>query len=177
MESILAFKNSLQFLRYLYACGNQVFFYFSKHLSNYKEFSKSLGLFSSPAKYYFLQKVRYIQWNLLNLSSLVCNNFSKNSWFLSFDKSQVQKSGDVIICFFCIGKKQIFRSIQTHSCTPLFTVLSFSKCLVCFIYLLHFYQHYFCFTRRTCLYVCETHSQVVLILRYQVLTYIDSLCH
>ena len=54
----------MQFLRYLYACRNQVFFDFSKYLRN---FQNRKELFSSYAKSYFLQRVRYIQWNLLDL--------------------------------------------------------------------------------------------------------------
>ena len=54
----------------------------------------------------------------LTLSSLAYI-FSKNSWFLFLDKSQVQKSVDVITCFFCTVKKQKYRSIQAHSWTPL----------------------------------------------------------
>ena len=66
----------------------------------------------------------------LTLSSLAYI-FSKNSWFLFLDKSQVQKNVDVITCFSCTVKKQKFKSIQAHSWTPHFPMLSFSKCLVC----------------------------------------------
>ena len=55
------------------------------------------------------------------------------------DKSQVQKSVDIITCFFCTVKKQKIRSLMAHSWTPLpFPVLYFSKCLVCvlFIYII-----------------------------------------
>ena len=43
--------------------------------------------------------------------------FLEKSLFLFSDKSRVQKSGDVITCFFCSIKKK-FRRIQAHSCTP-----------------------------------------------------------
>ena len=52
------------------------------------------------------------------MSLLACNIFSKNSWFMFLDKSQVHKSVDVIICFFCTVKKQKFRSIQAYSWNP-----------------------------------------------------------
>ena len=52
----------------------------------------------------------------LTWRSLACNIFSKQSWFLFLDKSQVQKSGDVISCFFGTVKKEKFRCIQAHSC-------------------------------------------------------------
>ena len=52
------------------------------------------------------------------MSLLACNIFSKNSWFIFLDKSQVQKSVDVITCFFCTVKKQKFRSIQAYSWNP-----------------------------------------------------------
>ena len=115
---------------------------FSKCFRTSKELPKSQGLFSSSSEYYFLRKVK----ETLSWSSLACNIFAK-IWFLFSDKSQVQKSGDVITCFFRTVKKQNFRSIQAHSWKPLFplfSMLSFSRCLVCFgvcfLYLHHFYQ-------------------------------------
>ena len=66
------------------------------------------------------------------LSSLAYNIFSKNSWFPFLGKSQVQKSVNIITCFFCTVKKQKFRSIHSWNPSPLlFPVVSFSKCLVC----------------------------------------------
>ena len=115
---------------------------FSKCFRTSKELPKSQGLFSSSSEYYFLWKVN----ETLSWSSLACNIFAK-IWFLFSDKSQVQKSGDVITCFFRTVKKQNFRSIQAHSWKPpfpLFSMLSFSRFLVCFgvcfLYLHHFYQ-------------------------------------
>ena len=58
-------------------------------------------------------------WTLILLAY---NIFSKNSWFLFLDKSQVQKNVDFITCFSCTVKKQNFKSIQTHSWTPLSNV-------------------------------------------------------
>ena len=43
--------------------------------------------------------------------------FLEKSLFLFSDKSRVQKSGDVIICFFCSIKKKI-QTHPGHSCTP-----------------------------------------------------------
>ena len=39
----------------------------TKYLRNYKELWKSRGPFSSSTKYYFLEKVRYLQLKLLDL--------------------------------------------------------------------------------------------------------------
>ena len=86
---------------------------FSKCFRTSKELPKLQGLFSSSSEYYFLRKVN----ETLSWSSLACNIFAK-VWFLFSDKSQVQKSGDVITCFFCTVKKQNFRSIQAHSWKP-----------------------------------------------------------
>ena len=58
-------------------------------------------------------------WTLILLAY---NIFSKNSWFLFLDKSQVQKNVDFITCFSCTVKKQNFKSIQAHSWTPLSNV-------------------------------------------------------
>ena len=81
------------------------------------------------------------------------NKINSNSWFLFLDKFQVQKGVDVITYFSCTVKKQKFKSIQAHSWTlppnP-FPMLSFSKCLVCFlVYLHHFDQYYLFFTGGT----------------------------
>ena len=46
---------------------------------------------------------------------LTCNIFFKKGCFLFSDKSQVEKSGDVIISFFCTIKNQKCRSNQAHS--------------------------------------------------------------
>ena len=45
MKRYFTLKNSLQFLKYLHACRNQVFFDFSKYPKNYKEFTKSQELY------------------------------------------------------------------------------------------------------------------------------------
>ena len=103
----------------------------------------------------------------LTLSSLACNIFSKNSWFLFLDKSQVQKSVDVITCFFCTVKKQKFRSIQTHSWNPQDSCCEYMAGDVN-IYL------YGCVSLLVpecagylSVYVCKTQIKVVLVLRYQ----------
>ena len=68
-------------------------------------------------------------------------SFSKSSGFLFIDKSQVEKSVDVISCLFCTAKKkkkkkknsETSRLIVGHP-TP-FPPLSFSKCLVCALFI------------------------------------------
>ena len=45
IERYYSLKNPLQFLRYLHSCRNQVVLDFSKYLWNYKESSKSQGVF------------------------------------------------------------------------------------------------------------------------------------
>ena len=95
------------------------------------------GTFSCSAKYYFLQKVRYIQWNILNFE-LVSIKYSpspqKNpSWFLFLNKSQVQKSVDVLTCFSCTVRKNknSKASRPIVGPPPPLPMLSFSKCFVC----------------------------------------------
>ena len=112
-----------------------------RNISGIKNFRNSANSFSGFPKYYFLGTFNE---TFLTLSSLACNIFSKNSWFLFLDKFQVQKSVDVITCFFCNVKKQKFRSIQAHSWNshpphptppPPFPVLYFSKYLVCVLFI------------------------------------------
>ena len=105
------------------------YFLIFQNILGTKNFRNRMNFFSSSANYYFLHKVRYIQWNVVNFDLETIS--SKNSWFLFLDKSQVQKSVDVITCFSCTVKKQKFKGIQAHSWIPLFPMLSFSKCLVC----------------------------------------------
>ena len=98
----------------------------------------------------FYKKSGTFNENFLTLSSLACNISWKNSWFLFLDKSQVQKSVDVITCFSCTVKKQKFKSIRVHSLTaPPFPMLSFSKWCVCFVYVHHSYQYHLCFAGTT----------------------------
>ena len=100
-------KNSLQFLRYLYACRNRAFFIFQSIWITTKNILNRRDFFSSSTKYYFVQKDWYIQWNHPDLElvkMLRCDIFSKKSRFLC-DKSHVQKYGGAIACFFCTIKK------------------------------------------------------------------------
>ena len=90
-------------MRYLCACWNQLFFYFSKYRRNCKEYLKSQGRFQVLLSTIFYTKSS-MKPSWLG-SSLTCNIFSK-SWFLCSDKSHIQKSGDVSACFFCTIKKQ-----------------------------------------------------------------------
>ena len=122
------------FLRYLHACRNQcvcvcVFFLFFFDFQNIlritKTFRNRWDFFQILLSTIFYERSGTFN-EILSWSSLAWNIFSK-IWFLFSDKSQVQKSGDVITCF--------FRRIQAHSLKPthnLFPVLSFSRCLVCF---------------------------------------------
>ena len=75
-------------------------------------------------------------WTLILLAY---NIFSKNSWFLFLDKSQVQNSVDFTTCFSCTVKEQNIKSIQAHSWTPpphpfqcyhLF-IYTISICIIC----------------------------------------------
>ena len=129
------------------------FFIFENVLRTTKNFRNHRNFFSSSVKYYFLQKVRYIQWNFLTLSSVAYTIFSKKpSWFLFLNKSEVQKSVQVITCFSYTFRKQKFKSIQVHSWTPVpffQCYLFLSVWCVCFVYLHHFYQYYLCFAGRT----------------------------
>ena len=113
----------MQFLRYLYACRNHVFFDFSKYLGN-QRFSKSHELFFQVLlRTIFYKMSGTFNETYLTLSSLARISFSKSSGFLFIDKSQVEKSVDVISCLFCTGH-------------PIpFPALSFSKCLVCALFI------------------------------------------
>ena len=74
----------------------------------------------------------------LILSSLAYDIFSKNSWFPFLGKSQVQKSVNIITCFFCTVKKQKFRSIHSWNPSPLKEFqcyLSLSVWCVCFLFI------------------------------------------
>ena len=62
-------------------------------------------------------KVSGILNETLTLTSLAYI-FSKNSLFLFLDKSQIQKSANVITCFFCTVRKQKFRSVDTTIQNP-----------------------------------------------------------
>ena len=89
---------------------------------------------------------------ILSWSSLAWNIFSK-IWFLFSDKSQVQKSGDVITCFLKNKTSEGSRLIVWNPLTTFFQCyLSLGVWCVfdeCFVYLHHFYQYYLCFTART----------------------------
>ena len=144
------------------------YFLVFQNILGIKKFRNRTNFFSGSPKYYFLQKVRYIQWNDLNvpLSSLALNIFSKNSWFLFLDKFQVQKGVDVITCFFCTVKKQKFRSIQTHSWNRQ------DSCCEYMVGDVNIYL-YGCVSLSVpecagylSMYVCKTQIKVVLVLRY-----------
>ena len=81
----------------------------------------------------FYRKSGTFNKTFLTQSSLTCNIFSKRSWFLFSDKSQVQKSGNLITCFFCNVKNKNSEAARliVGTSPPPFPVLSFSKCLVC----------------------------------------------
>ena len=53
------------------------------------------------------------------------SSFKKAATLMLVVKSQVQKSIDVITCFFCIVKKQKFRSIETNSWTSSLSIVIF----------------------------------------------------
>ena len=78
-------KNSwdicVQFLRYLCACRNQLFFDFSKYLRNYKEYSKSQWLFQVLLSTIFYKTFGTFNETFLTLSSITCNIFSKRAAF------------------------------------------------------------------------------------------------
>ena len=90
------------------------YFLIFQNILGTKNFRNRMNLFSSSAKYYFYKRSVTFNETFLTLSSLACNIFTKDSCFLLLDISQVQKSVDVITCFFCTVKKQKFRSI--HQC-------------------------------------------------------------
>ena len=90
------------------------FFIFQNTLGTTKNFRNRMDFF-----YFILQRVRYVQWNLLDLE-------------LFGDKSQVQRNGDAIACLFYTVKNKNSEAARLIVGTPLpFLVLSFSKCLVC----------------------------------------------
>ena len=84
---------------------------FQKILGTTNNFRNRRNFFSSYSKYYFLQSVRYIQRNL-NFE-LISIYFLKKQLVSVPDKSQVQKSVNVITYFFCTVKKQKFRSVHS----------------------------------------------------------------
>ena len=86
-------------MRYLWTCKNQLFFYFSIYLRNCKEFSKSQWLFQVLLSTIFDKKSGTFNDTFLTWSLLTCKIFSKKSWFLSSDKSHIQKSGNVTASF------------------------------------------------------------------------------
>ena len=132
MWRYFSLKNSLQFLRYLYACRNQVFFDFSKYLKYYKEFSKPQGFFQVLLSTIFYKKSGTFNASFLTWSSLACNIFSKKSWFLFSHKCQVQKNDDLITCFFCTIKNKNSKAARLMvGNPPSFPVWSCSKCFVC----------------------------------------------
>ena len=127
----------MQFLRYLYARRNQVFFDFSKYLRN-QRFSKSHEFFFQVLLSTIFYKMSgTFNETFLTLSSLACITFSKSSWFLFIHKPQVEKSVDVISCLFYTAKKkktsEVSRLIVGYP-TP-FPALSFSKGLVCALFI------------------------------------------
>ena len=85
------------------------------HLRNYKEYSKSQWLSQVLLSTIFYKKYGTFNETFLTWSSLTCNIFLKNSWFLCSDKSHIRKNYDVIACFFCPIKEQKFKSSQTHN--------------------------------------------------------------
>ena len=134
----------------LYACRNLLVLNFSKHLRNYKEFSKWPGFFFQVLlSTIFYKKSATFNETLLTWIFWTCNILSRKIWFLFIDKSQVQRSEDVITCLFFPVKKQKFSGSQAHNWNPPlpFQGLSFSNCLecvcvcVCFVYLPCLYQH------------------------------------
>ena len=83
------------------------YFLIFQNIFRIKNFRNCTNFFSGSPKYYFLGTFNEI---FLTFSSLACNIFSKNSWFLFLDKLQVQKNVNVITCFFCNVIKQKLRS-------------------------------------------------------------------
>ena len=85
---------------------NRYFFIFQNILETKKNFRNLLTFFQILLSTIFYKKSGTFNETFLNWSSLTCNIFSKKSWFLFSDKSQVQKSGDIITCFFCTVKNK-----------------------------------------------------------------------
>ena len=106
---------------------------FQKILGTTNNFRNRRNFFSSYSKYYFLQSVRYIQRNL-NFE-LISIYFLKKQLVSVPDKSQVQKSVNVITYFFCTVKKQKFRSVHSwNPCPSSFQCyLSLNVWCVCFV--------------------------------------------
>ena len=140
----------MQFWRYLYVCRNQVFFIFENVIGTTKNFRNRRKFFSSSGKYYFLQNVRYIQWNL-NFEIVSIYYFLRKTAGSCF-LINLKLKNVLTALLASLVKKQKFKSIQAHSLNPPpFQMLSLPKCLVCvcFVYLHHFYQYYLCFAGRT----------------------------
>ena len=137
----------------MYACRNQVFL-FLKMPYGLQRISEIAGsFFQVLLSTIFYKRSGTFNETFLTLSSVAYNIFSKkNSWFLFLNKSEVQKSVQVITCFSYTVRKQKFKSIQVHSWTPapfFQCYLFLSVWCVCFVYLHHFYQYYLCFAGRT----------------------------
>ena len=149
----------------------QVFFEFLNNLATTKNFDIAGTFFQVLLSTIFYKKSCTSNEAFLTWSTLTCNIFSEKSWFLYSYKSQVQKSGDTITCFFCTVKKKKFRSSQAHSWNPipLSSVISLLVIMVCvyFVYLHDFRQCYLCFTGRImsecavylCVFVCVISTQ------------------
>ena len=85
---------------------NRYFFIFQNILELKRIFEIVVSFFQILLSTIFYKKSGTFNETFLTWSSLTCNIFSKKSWFLFSDKSQVQKSGDVITCFFCAVKNK-----------------------------------------------------------------------
>ena len=89
------------------------YFFFSKYLRNYREFLKSQEIFSSSTKYYFVQKVRYLRWNLpdLELGSMYYS-LKKRAGFSVMINLKFEKMLMSLLASFALSKSKNLKEVR-----------------------------------------------------------------
>ena len=117
-----------------------------------KNFRNHRNFFSSSAKFYFLQKVRYIKWSLLSFEVVILWYFLKDlAGFCSLITVKLKKVLTPLLASFTLSKNKnaeasrliggLSLSFQCYICLSVWCV--------CLVHLQHFHQYYLCFTGRT----------------------------
>ena len=141
----------MQFWRYLYVCRNQVFFIFENVIGTTKNFRNRRKFFSSSGKYYFLQNVRYIQWNLNFEIVSIYYFLRKTAGSCFLINLKLNNVLTALLAFLALSKNKNSKASRLIVGTPrsFKCYLCLSVWCVCFVYLHHFYQYYLCFAGRT----------------------------
>ena len=116
---------------------------FENVLGTTNNFRNRRKFFSSSAKYYFLRKVRYIQWNILNFELVSIKYFlRKTAGFCFLINLKFKKVSTSLLASLSLSKNKNSKASRLIVGPPSFQCyLSLSVWYVCFVYLHNFYQY------------------------------------